>query len=118
MQTMLVKVDASAPEPLYAQIAAQVRGEIGRGKLGPGDRLPTARELADALDVNMHTVLRAYAILRDEGLVEMRRRRGVQVRAASGERARLVELARAFVGEATRQGLSKAEVRALLEEVR
>jgi GntR family transcriptional regulator len=114
---MLIKVDAGSTEPLFSQIAAQVRSAIAGGQVGPGDRLPPARELADALGVNMHTVLRAYGDLRDEGLVDMRRRRGVIVRDASDTRARLLELARELAAEATKQGLSKAELRKLLEEV-
>ncbi len=114
---MLIKVDAGSSEPLFAQIAAQVRAAIATGRVGEGDRLPPARELAEALGVNMHTVLRAYGDLRDEGLVDMRRRRGVIVRAAGETRARLLELARELAAEAAKQGLSKAELRKLLEEV-
>jgi len=106
-----------ATEPLYHQIAAQVRANIGRGRLREGDKLPPARELADALDVNMHTVLRAYAALRDEGLVEMRRRRGVIVRQAVDGRARVLDLAHSLAREANKHGLTKAEVRRMLEEV-
>jgi GntR family transcriptional regulator len=114
---MLIKVDAGSTEPLFAQIAAQVRAAIATGRVGEGERLPPARELAEALGVNMHTVLRAYGDLRDEGLVDMRRRRGVIVRAAGDTRARLLGLARELTAEATRQGLSKSELRKLLEEV-
>ncbi len=114
---MLVKVNPGSNEPLFAQIAAQVRSAIATGRVAEGDRLPPARDLADALGVNMHTVLRAYGDLRDEGLVDMRRRRGVIVRAAGDTRARLVELARDLTTEATRQGLTKAELRRLIEEV-
>jgi len=114
---MLVKVDPGSSEPLFAQIAAQVRSAIATGRVEEGDRLPPARDLAEALGVNMHTVLRAYGDLRDEGLVDMRRRRGVIVRAAGDTRARLVELARDLAAEAARQGLSKADLRRLIEEV-
>jgi DNA-binding transcriptional regulator YhcF (GntR family) len=82
-----------------------------------GERLPPARELAEALGVNMHTVLRAYGDLRDEGLVDMRRRRGVIVRGGGDQRARLLELVRELTAEAARQGLSRAELRRLIEEV-
>jgi GntR family transcriptional regulator len=114
---MLVKIDPGSGEPLFAQIAAQVRSAIATGQVAEGDRLPTARELADALDVNMHTVLRAYGDLRDEGLVDMRRRRGVIVQASSDTRARLLGLAKELVAEATKQGISRQELRKLIEEV-
>ena len=114
---MLIKVDAGSSEPLFAQIGAQVRAAIATGRVAEGDRLPPARELAEALGVNMHTVLRAYGDLRDEGLVDMRRKRGVIVRAAGDQRARLLELARELTAEAMKQGLSKTELRKLLEEV-
>ena len=116
-RTMLIKVDPGSSEPLFVQIAAQVRNAIARGAVVEGDRLPAARELAEALGVNMHTVLRAYGDLRDEGLVDMRRRRGVIVLAAGDQRARLLELARELTAEATRQGLTKTELRRLVEEV-
>ncbi len=114
---MLFRVDASAAVPLADQIAAQVRGGILRGDLSAGDRLPPARELADVLDVNLHTVLRAYAKVRDEGLIELRRGRGAVVRGdADATRLRLVELARQFVGEARRQGLDETEMLAIVRE--
>jgi DNA-binding transcriptional regulator YhcF (GntR family) len=114
---MLVRVDPTAREPLYLQIAGQVRAAIGDGSLGAGDRLPTARELASGLDVNMHTVLRAYSELRDEGLVEMRRRRGVIVRDAGPGRAHLLSLARELRTEARRQGMPLADVHEMLKEI-
>ena len=82
-----------------------------------GDRLPPARELAEALGVNMHTVLRAYGDLRDEGLVDMRRRRGVIVRDAGDTGPGCSSWPESWQAEATKQGLSKAELRKLLEEV-
>lgn len=112
---MLVRIDESAPEPLYAQIAAQLRGAIARGEIRTGERLAPARELGQSLAVNVHTVLRAYAVLRDEALVEMRRGRGVTVLGAAAARADVAELAHRLVTEALRVGLSRREVLALVE---
>ena len=116
---MLFTVDHASPLALADQIAAQVRGGLGRGELGAGERLPPARDLAAALGVNMHTVLRAYAQLRDEGLIDLRRGRGAVVRGhVNAERIRLIELARAFVTEARRLGLADDDITAILKEVR
>jgi GntR family transcriptional regulator len=111
---VLVRIDTSSSQPLFRQIAAQVRGAIGGGSLVQGQRLPPARELADAIEVNLHTVLKAYQELADEGLVEMRRGRGVTVTGSPPD-ADLAALARALVEQARRVGLTTPEIRNLLE---
>lgn len=76
---MIVRIDRTSNDPLYLQIRAQVIASIAQGDLVPGDALPSVRSLADDLSVNLHTVNKAYAILRDEGYVLMRGRSGARV---------------------------------------
>ena len=66
---MLIRIDPSRDAALWEQVAASVRTAIAAGKIRSGERLPSAREVAGSLDLNLHTVLRAYQELRDEGRV-------------------------------------------------
>jgi GntR family transcriptional regulator len=75
----LVKVDPEPTVPLYEQVAADIRRAIAEGEAKPGERLPLAKDLATVLGVNTNTVLRALHLLRDEGLLEFRRGRGITV---------------------------------------
>ena len=82
---MLWQVDLSSEVPIYEQLAASVRREMAAGRLAKGDRLPSARDVAGSLAINLHTVLRAYQELREEGLIELRRGRGAVVLAANAK---------------------------------
>ncbi len=88
---MFLEVDLSSDEPIYRQIRAQIVSAVASGELAPGDSLPSVRSLAGDLGVNMHTVNKAYAMLRDEGYVTMRGRSGAVIaditRTASPARA-------------------------------
>ncbi|MFR9796708.1 GntR family transcriptional regulator [Streptomyces sp. MS06] len=112
---MLIRVDTASPVPLGDQIAAAVRGAIADGRAEPGQRLPGARQLAESLGVNVHTVLRGYQKLRDEGLIDLRRGRGAQVTAGPAPaRAELVEQARRLVAHARALGVGDEDLLALL----
>lgn len=78
---MFLTVDPQSPVTLYEQLAASVRAGILDGSIAHGERLPSARELAGSLDLNVHTVLRAYGTLREEGLLDLRRGRGAVITA-------------------------------------
>lgn len=113
---MLIRIDASDAHPLYEQIVLQVRAAISDGSLAAGDRLPAARELAEAIGVNLHTVLRAYGELRDEGLIELRPRRGAVVVSAAPPRQQLAAMARRFADQARDHGLTASEIIDLVAE--
>lgn len=113
---MLIRIDAESPRPLFEQIAASVHGEVLAGRLRPGDRLPAAREVAAAVEVNVHTVLRAYQELRDEGLVDLRRGRGAVVSAAAAPLAELADEITALVRRGAELGLTPATLAALIKE--
>jgi GntR family transcriptional regulator len=102
---MLVKIDLDDSRPLFDQVAAAVRADIVSGRLVAGDRLPSARELAEALAINVHTVLHAYQRLRDEGLVDLRRGRGAVVSASAAPLAALADDIRALVQRAEALGV-------------
>jgi GntR family transcriptional regulator len=113
---MLWQVDTASSVPLHVQVAASVRGEMAAGRLARGDRLPSAKEVAALLDINLHTVLRAYQSLRDEGLIDLRRGRGAVVSATDPEgHARLRSLVVELVAEAQRVGVARADLTRLIE---
>ncbi|SNC64522.1 DNA-binding transcriptional regulator YhcF, GntR family [Kytococcus aerolatus] len=105
---MLWHLDPTDDRPLFTQVADTVHRGVEEGDLAPGDRLPAARELAELLEVNVHTVLRGYRQLADEGLIDLRRGRGavVLVGAERAGTARLAALAAEFVTECRRLGVS------------
>ena len=91
--TSSIEIDPRSPIPLHEQVAAALRRAIAEGEAGPGERLPPARDLAGVLGVNANTVFRALRTLRDEGLLEFRRGRGVTVTGEAPQRSTLVERA-------------------------
>lgn len=113
---MLFRVDPASGVPLFDQLAASVRAEVARGTLRAGDRLPAAREVAAALEINIHTVLRAYQDLRDEGLIDLRRGRGAIVAASADGSPELLAAVQALVADARRLGVGVGTVTALIRQ--
>jgi DNA-binding transcriptional regulator YhcF (GntR family) len=111
-----VKVDRDEPLGLHEQVAAEIRRAIAEGEAEPGDRLPPARDLAAVLGVNTNTVLRALRALRDEGLLEFRRGRGITV-AGTCQRGAVVARARDLVRFARQEGYRVDELIEIIEDV-
>jgi GntR family transcriptional regulator len=113
---MLLRIDLSGDRPLYRQICSELRRAVRDGDVAVGERLPAARDLARSLDVNMHTVLRAYRELAGEGIVDLRRGRGAVVRSDGGGLAALKDLIVRLADEAEHQGIGPAEVVRMIRE--
>jgi GntR family transcriptional regulator len=109
-----VKVDRSESLDLHEQVAAELRRAIAEGEAKAGERLPPARDLAAVLDVNRNTVLRALRLLRDEGLLEFRRGRGITV-ATSSEHGAVVAQAKELVEFARSRGYRGKELIRIIE---
>lgn len=85
---MIITISQEDPRPIYQQLVDQAKEQILTGILKPGEELPPVRELAELLEVNLHTVRQGYRILKEEGLISMR----------LGQRARVLELRREAAG--------------------
>jgi DNA-binding transcriptional regulator YhcF (GntR family) len=116
-RTMLdVNIDRSGPIPLHDQVAAQIRRAIAEGEAGPGERLPLAKDLAAVLGVNKNTVLRALHILREEGLLEFRRGRGITV-AGTPQRGAVLARTRELLDFARHHGFGREEIIQIIESL-
>lgn len=113
---MLIRVDPSSEVPLFDQLASSIRGSVMSGSLPTGERLPSARELAESLDINVHTVLRAYQELRDEGLIELRRGRGAIVSAKARDYSGLISAIDTVIAEARAHDVSPTVLSAMIRE--
>jgi len=112
-----VKIDRQEPTELFEQVAAEIRRAIAEGEAKPGERLPPARDLAAVLGVNTNTVLRSLRLLRDEGLLEFRRGRGVTVTGLAPQRSAVIAKARELVALARRYGYRPEEVAEIVHNV-
>ena len=111
-----VKVDRSDSMALHDQVAAEIRRAIAEGEAGPGQRLPLAKDIAAVLGVNKNTVLRALHILREEGLLDFQRGRGITV-AGTPQHGAVVKRIRDLVEFCRSQGYRRDEVIAMIESL-
>ena len=76
---MVIKIDFQSEEALYMQLRNQIIMGIATSTIREGDPLPSVRQLADEIGINMHTVNKAYSVLRQEGFLTIDRRRGAMI---------------------------------------
>ena len=118
MVTLSLQLDFRSEVPVTTQIMEQIQDRVLNGELGPGDQLPTVRQMAADLRVNFNTVARAYRLLDEAGLISTQHGRGTFVLEppSTGKREQLrrealQHLTREFLQAAARLGLSPAEIR-------
>jgi GntR family transcriptional regulator len=112
----LTEVDRAGPVPLHGQVAADIRRAIAEGEADPGDRLPLVKDIAAVLGVNKNTVLKAMHILRDEGLLEFRRGRGITV-IGTPEQSELLRKVKDLVCYSRHHGYRTEEVIEMIESI-
>jgi len=113
---MLLQLNFSSDLPIYQQIRNQIVVGIASGELRPGDRMPTIRALAEESGINMMTVNKAYALLRQEGYLCSDRRGGTAVAGDPGSGAlspQSKEALSVIVSEAKLAGMTQKEFLAL-----
>jgi GntR family transcriptional regulator len=113
---ILAGIDHGDPTPLHEQVAAEIRRAIAEGQAAPGERLPPARDLAAVFKVNRNTVLRALRLLRDEGLLEFRRGRGITV-AGTPQRGAVLAKARELLALARQHGYRRDELIQIIQSL-
>src|SRR5512133_1414754 len=111
-----VKLDRRDPTDLFEQVAGEIRRAIAEGEAKPGERLPPAKDLAAVLGVNTNTALRALRELRDEGLLEFRRGRGITV-TGTPEQGAVISQAKELVSFARKHGYQVNELVQIIENV-
>jgi DNA-binding transcriptional regulator YhcF (GntR family) len=109
-----VKRAAGSRLELHEKVAAEIRRDIANGDVRPGQRLPPARDMAAVLGVHTNTVLRALRTLRDEGVLEFRRGRGIMV-SGEPERGLIWAQAQELLVQARRLGIRRDEVVSMIE---
>ncbi|MBQ7839814.1 MAG: GntR family transcriptional regulator [Lachnospiraceae bacterium] len=117
---MLIEIDFSSDEALYIQLRNRIILGIATSELKEGDALPSVRQLAESIGINMHTVNKAYTVLKQEGFVKVDRRRGAVI-AINEDRLRDIEEMRqemqVILAKASCKNISRQEVHALIDEI-
>ena len=117
---MRIKLDFNSPEAIYIQLRNQIVMQIAQEQLHEGDSLPSVRGLAGELGVNMHTVNKAYNVLKQEGFITLDKRRGAVI-ALDENKIRAVEEMRQqlqiVLAKACCRAISREEIHELVDEI-
>ena len=117
---MILEVDFNSEEALYIQLRNQIIVGIATNRLKEGESLPSVRQLAESIGINMHTVNKAYTVLKQEGFVKVDRRRGAVI-AIDADRIsdleQMRESLRVILARASCRNISREEVHPLIDEI-
>ena len=117
---MILEVDFNSEDALYIQLRNQIIVGIATNRLKEGESLPSVRQLAESIGINMHTVNKAYTVLKQEGFVKVDRRRGAVI-AIDADRIsdleQMRESLRVILARASCRNISREEVHALIDEI-
>ena len=117
---MMIEIDFNSEEALYLQLRNQIILGIATSRIREGDGLPSVRQLAEDIGINMHTVNKAYTVLKQEGFVKVDRRRGAVVAIDADRLDAVVELRRelkVILAKGICRNISREEVHALIDEI-
>lgn len=117
---MVLEIDFNSDEALYLQLRNQIIMGIATSRFREGDPLPSVRQLADAIGINMHTVNKAYTVLKEEGYVRVDRRRGTVIAVDMDHIRAMDELKRelqVILAKSSCRNISREEIHALIDEI-
>ena len=115
---MLIEIDFNSEEAIYIQLRNQIILGIATSRIHEGDVLPSVRQLANNIGINMHTVNKAYSVLRQEGFVQLDRRRGAVVCVDMNKVQALVQMEdtlRMILAQASCKGITREEIHELVD---
>lgn len=117
---MRIEIDFNSEEAIYIQLRNQIILGIATSMIREGDTLPSVRQLADAIGINMHTVNKAYSVLRQEGIVTIDRRRGAVIAIDMDRLHALQEMRdglRVILAKGCCKNISRQEVHELIDDL-
>ena len=117
---MIIEIDFNSDEALYLQLRNQIVLGIATSKFREGDSLPSVRQLADSIGINMHTVNKAYTVLKQEGFVKVDRRKGAVIAIDIDKLRTLDELRKellVILAKCSCKNITRDEIHALIDEI-
>ena len=117
---MIIEIDFNSGEALYLQLRNQIIMGIATAQFHEGDSLPSVRQLADTIGINMHTVNKAYTVLKQEGYVKVDRRRGAVIALDTDRIQDMEEVRRelkVLLAKSSCKNISREEIHELIDEI-